>query len=54
MRRSIDTNRNFALSHFFLPAALAHLGRLDEARSAARACLALHPDFTISRFRAAL
>jgi TolB-like protein/class 3 adenylate cyclase/Flp pilus assembly protein TadD len=52
MRRSIDTNRNFAISHFYLAAALAHLGRLDEARSAARACLALYPDFTISRFRA--
>jgi hypothetical protein len=32
--------------------ALAHLGQLDEARSAAQAGLALDPTFTISRFRA--
>ena len=35
-----------------LAAALAHLGRLDEARSAVQAGLALDPTFTISRFRA--
>jgi len=52
LRRSIETNRNFPLSHFALAAALAHLGQLDEARSAVRAGLALQPDFTISRFRA--
>jgi hypothetical protein len=35
-----------------LALALAHLGRLDEARSAARAGLALNPAFTVSRARA--
>ena len=36
-----------------LAAALAQLGRLDEARSAVKAGLALNPTFTISRARAA-
>ncbi len=50
-RRAIETNRNFSLTHFALAAALAQLGRLDEARSAAREGLALDPTFTVSRFR---
>ena len=52
LRRSFETNRNFPLAHFYLAVALAHLGRLDEARSALQAGLALDPTFTISRFRA--
>jgi TolB-like protein len=52
LRRSIETNRNYPLAHFYLAAALAHLGELDEARAAARAGLELHPNFTISRYRA--
>ena len=35
-----------------LGGALAHLGRLDEARSAVKAGLALNPAFSISRARA--
>ena len=35
-----------------LAAALAQLGRLDEARSAVKAGLALDPRFTVSRTRA--
>ena len=54
MRRSIDANRNFPSSRFLLAAALARLGRLPEARSEAQAGLALHPEFTISRFRAGM
>ena len=50
-RRSIETNRNFPLAHFCLAAALAHLGRMEEARAATRSGLALDPTFTISRFR---
>ncbi|HXW31293.1 MAG TPA: adenylate/guanylate cyclase domain-containing protein [Xanthobacteraceae bacterium] len=53
-RRSIETNRNFPLAHFCLAAALAHLGRLAEAQSAAQAGLALDATFTISRFRNSL
>jgi tetratricopeptide (TPR) repeat protein len=51
-RRGIDANRNFAAGHFFLAAALALLGRLDEARTAAQAGLVIDPTFTIRRFRA--
>jgi tetratricopeptide (TPR) repeat protein len=50
LRRSVEINRNHLTSHFFLGAALAHLGRLDEARSAVQAGLALDPTFTLSRF----
>jgi hypothetical protein len=52
LRRAIETNRNHPLAHFSLAAALAHLGRLDEARAAAQAGLALSPAFTISRHHA--
>ena len=52
LRRSIEANRNFPLAHFYLAAALALLGALDEARAAAQAGLALDPSFTIRRFRA--
>jgi tetratricopeptide (TPR) repeat protein len=52
LRRSVETNRNFPSSRFALAAALARLGRLPEARSEARAGFAIHPEFTISRFRA--
>jgi len=51
LRRSIELNRNFPLAHFNLAAALAHLGRLEEARSAVQAGLALDPAFTLRRFR---
>jgi len=52
LRRAIEANRNFAFTHFSLAAALAHLGRIDEARAAASAGLALEPGFTIGRLRA--
>jgi len=48
--RSIESNRNWPLAHFFLAAALANLGRLEEARAATQAGLALDPTFTIRRF----
>ena len=51
-RRSIEASWNFPLSHFELAAALAQLGRQDEARSAVKAGLALNPTFSISRARA--
>jgi tetratricopeptide (TPR) repeat protein len=51
-RRSIEANRNFPFAHCYLAAALAHLSRLDEARAAAQAGLALDPNFTIGRARA--
>ncbi len=51
-RRSIEASRNFPTVYFNLAAALAQLGRLDEARSAVKAGLALNPAFTISRAHA--
>jgi TolB-like protein/class 3 adenylate cyclase len=51
LRRAIENNRNQAVAHFWLAAALAFLGRLDEARAAAQAGLALDPAFTVARFR---
>jgi TolB-like protein len=51
-RRSIEANRNFPYIYFVLGAALAQLGRLDEARSAIKAGLALIPTFAVTRFRA--
>jgi TolB-like protein/Flp pilus assembly protein TadD len=51
-RRAIEANRNFAFTHLSLAAALAHLGRTDGARAAAKSGLSLEPGFTIGRFRA--
>ena len=53
LRRSIEANRNFRNAHLFLAAALAQLGRLDEARAAVQATLTLDPIFTIRRLHAA-
>jgi adenylate cyclase len=50
-RRSIENNRTIPLTHFFLAAALANLGKLGEARSETKAGLELDPDFSIRRFR---
>jgi tetratricopeptide (TPR) repeat protein len=52
-RRALEANRNHPLLNFVLAAALAQLGRLDEAHSAVKAGLALNPAFSISRARAA-
>ena len=52
-RRAIEANRNYPPAYFNLAAALAQLGRLDEAHSAVKAGLALNPAFSISRARAA-
>jgi tetratricopeptide (TPR) repeat protein len=52
-RRSIETNRNVTpFVYFYLAAALAHLARIEEARVALRAGLALDPDFTLAHFHA--
>ena len=51
-RTSIERNRNLPIAHFGLAAALSHLGRLEEAKAAAAAGLALDPTFTIARMRA--
>jgi TolB-like protein/class 3 adenylate cyclase len=51
-RRAIEANRNNPPAYLNLAAALAQLGRLDEAHSAVRTGLALNPTYTISRRRA--
>ena len=48
--RSIDASRNYPLNHFYSAAALAHLGRLDEARAEVKAGLSLAPKFSLARF----
>jgi tetratricopeptide (TPR) repeat protein len=52
LNRSIEANRNNPLCHFHLAGTYALLGRLEDARTAARTGLALNPDFTVARFRA--
>lgn len=52
LRRAIEANRNFSAGRFYLAVALAGLGRLDEARTAAKDGLAIDPTFTIRRYRA--
>jgi TolB-like protein/class 3 adenylate cyclase len=52
-RRAIEANRNYPDAYFHLAAALAQLGRLDEARSAVKAGLALDPAFRIRAYRTA-
>jgi TolB-like protein len=51
-QRAIEANRNYPHTYFVLGVALALLGRLDEARAAVRAGLALNPSLTMSRARA--
>jgi TolB-like protein len=48
-RRAIEANRKYPPAYLNLAAALAQLGRLDEARSAVSAGLALNPAYTVSR-----
>src|SRR4030095_6098718 len=51
LRRSLEDNRNYPQSYFYLAAALALVGELDEAHATAQAGLALNPSFTIRRYR---
>jgi len=49
-RHSVQLNPRFYVCHLFLAAALAGLGRLDEAEREAQKVLALDPTFAIGRF----
>jgi len=51
LRQCLKANPNYPVAHFELAAALAHLGKLDEARAAAKEGLALDPTFTIRRLK---
>jgi TolB-like protein len=53
IRQSLEINRNYPVAHFHLAAALALLGRVDEARAVVSDGLALDPYFTCHRFLAA-
>jgi TolB-like protein/Tfp pilus assembly protein PilF len=53
-RKSIQSNPQFGISHAFLAAALIRCGRDAEANSEAREAIRLDPNFTISRFSAAV
>ena len=52
LSRAIALNRNNPYTYFLLAAALAHLDRMDEARDAVQAGLALNPNFTMRRYLA--
>jgi TolB-like protein len=47
-QRSIDLDKGFVFSHLHLASSMAQLGRMEEARAAMKAVLALRPDFTIA------
>jgi TolB-like protein/class 3 adenylate cyclase/Flp pilus assembly protein TadD len=49
-RRSVDASRNYPLNHFYMAAALANLGRLDDAREEVKAGLELAPNYSIAKF----
>jgi TolB-like protein len=51
-RRSVQLNQRFSVCHAFLAAALAALGRIEEARAEGQRVLTLEPTFTINRFLA--
>jgi TolB-like protein len=53
-RRSIEANRNFALSHFIYGTTLANIGRMGEARSEVATGLSLDPHFSIKNFQSAI
>jgi tetratricopeptide (TPR) repeat protein len=50
LRRSLQANGSYETAYFNLAAALSHLGRVEEARDAARRGLDLNPHFTVSGF----
>ena len=52
-RQGIAANRDHAHNHAVLTAALAHLGRLDEAKAALREFQRVQPGITIARYRRA-
>ncbi|RXG96442.1 adenylate/guanylate cyclase domain-containing protein [Bradyrhizobium zhanjiangense] len=50
-RRGLNSNPNNPIAHLDLAAALAHLGKLDEARASRNKALALNPTLTIRRLK---
>ena len=54
LRRSVEANRNFAITLFWLAAALANLGRQEDATATVDAALALDPSVTVGRLQGML
>ena len=54
VRRAVQCNPNLSVTQSWLAAVLAKLGRLDEAKTAARQVLLLQPSFSAHRFCAAI
>jgi TolB-like protein/class 3 adenylate cyclase/tetratricopeptide (TPR) repeat protein len=52
LRRATEINRNLPNAYFYLAAALANLGQINEAQAAAAAGLVINPTYTINGFRA--
>lgn len=50
-RQGIAANRDHAHNHAVLTAALAHLGRMDEAKAALREFQRVQPGITVARYR---
>jgi len=50
-RHSVQINPRFSVCRLFLVAALAKLGRVEEAKAQAETVLALDPNFSIARFQ---
>jgi adenylate cyclase len=53
-RKSVQGNPGFSILHMCLASALVKLGRIDEAKAAAARVLALHPEFSIGEWCAAI
>ena len=51
LRKSVESNRNYPLAIFTYAAALALVGRIEEARAKVQAGLAIAPEYTIRRYR---
>jgi len=51
LNRSIEANPTYPPAYPCMAAALAHLGRLNEATNAIETALALDPKFSVRRFR---
>ncbi len=51
LRKSLEANRSSPLAVFTYAAALALVGRIEEARAQVQAGLAIAPEFTIRRYR---
>jgi adenylate cyclase len=53
-RRAVQSNPDFSVAHCLLTAALAKLGRMQDAKAAAVQVLTLQPSFSASRVCAAV